>query len=144
MPHEPAASQSPPPDRLTLEITEEALLTDLDRSASGLAKLRDIGIRIALDDFGAGFCNFRYLKLLPLHYLKLDRVMVDDIVDDPRDLAVFRAILTMAQALGLKVIAEGIENEDQRALIAREGCDYYQGFLRAQPMSAEDFAALTG
>ncbi|MCB2045433.1 MAG: EAL domain-containing protein [Novosphingobium sp.] len=132
------------PDRLTLEITEEALLTDLDRSASGLAKLRDIGIRIALDDFGAGFCNFRYLKLLPLHYLKLDRVMVDDIVDDPRDLAVFRAILTMAQALGLKVIAEGIENEDQRALIAREGCDYYQGFLRAQPMSAEDFAALTG
>jgi len=63
------------PDRLTLEITEEALLTDLDRSAGGLAKLRDIGIRIALDDFGAGFCNFRYLKLLPLHYLKLDRVM---------------------------------------------------------------------
>ncbi len=132
------------PDRLTLEITEEALLTDLDRSAGGLAKLRDIGIRIALDDFGAGFCNFRYLKLLPLHYLKLDRVMVDDIVDDPRDLAVFRAILTMAQALGLKVIAEGIENEDQRALIAREGCDYYQGFLRAQPMSADDFAALAG
>lgn len=132
------------PDRLTLEITEEALLTDLDRSAGGLAKLRDIGIRIALDDCGAGFCNFRYLKLLPLHYLKLDRVMVDDIVDDPRDLAVFRAILTMAQALGLKVIAEGIENEDQRALIAREGGDYYQGFLRAQPMSADDFAALAG
>jgi EAL domain-containing protein (putative c-di-GMP-specific phosphodiesterase class I) len=69
---------------------------------------------------------------------------VDDIVEDPRDLAVFRAILTMAQALGLKVIAEGIENEDQRALIAREGCDYYQGFLRAQPMSAADFAALAG
>ena len=129
------------PDRLTLEITEQALVSDLDRSAVSLRKLRDIGIRIALDDFGAGFCNFRYLKLLPLHYLKLDRIMVDDVLDDPRDLAVFRGILAMAKALDLKVIAEGIENEDQRALIAREGCDYYQGFLRAQPMSADAFKA---
>ena len=127
------------PDRLTLEITEQALVSDLDRSAVSLRKLRDIGVRIALDDFGAGFCNFRYLKLLPLHYLKLDRSMVDGILDDSRDLAVFRGILAMAKALGLKVIAEGIENEDQRALIAQEGCDYYQGFLRAQPMSAEEF-----
>ncbi|MDD3799644.1 MAG: GGDEF domain-containing phosphodiesterase [Novosphingobium sp.] len=127
------------PDRLTLEITEQALVTDLDRSAVSLRKLRDIGIRIALDDFGAGFCNFRYLKLLPLHYIKLDRVMVDDVLDDARDLAVLRGILAMAKALDLKVIAEGIENEDQRALIAHEGCDYYQGFLRARPMSAEEF-----
>ena len=116
-----------------------AVISDLDRSAVSLRKLRDIGVRIALDDFGAGFCNFRYLKLLPLHYLKLDRSMVDGILDDSRDLAVFRGILAMAKALGLKVIAEGIENEDQRALIAQEGCDYYQGFLRAQPMSAEEF-----
>ncbi len=78
------------PELLTLEITEQALLTDLERSARMLGKLRDLGIRIALDDFGAGFCNFRYLKLLPLHYLKLDRTMIDDIVNDPRDLAVFR------------------------------------------------------
>ncbi len=132
------------PDRLTLEITEQALVSDLDRSAVSLRKLRDIGIRIALDDFGAGFCNFRYLKLLPLYYLKLDRIMVDDVLDDPRDLAVFRGILAMAKALDLKVIAEGIENEDQRALIAHEGCDYYQGFLRAQPMSAEAFRAFAG
>ncbi|AZI37401.1 hypothetical protein NT2_01_01030 [Caenibius tardaugens NBRC 16725] len=129
------------PDRLTLEITEQALVSDVDRSAVSLRKLRDIGIRVALDDFGAGFCNFRYLKLLPIYYLKLDRVMVDDVLDDPRDLAVLRGILAMAKALDLKVIAEGIENEDQRALITREGCDYYQGFLRAQPMSAEMFRA---
>lgn len=132
------------PDLLTLEITEQTLLSDVERSASALGKLVDLGIRIALDDFGAGFCNFRYLKLLPLHYLKLDRVMVDEIEEDPRDLAVFRAIVVMAQALGLKVIAEGIENEGQLELIAREGCDFYQGFLRAQPMSGAEFKAMFG
>jgi EAL domain-containing protein (putative c-di-GMP-specific phosphodiesterase class I)/GGDEF domain-containing protein len=129
------------PDLLTLEITEQALLFDLERSAAALGKLVDLGIRVALDDFGAGFCNFRYLKLLPLHYLKLDRVMVDEIESDPRDLAVFRAIVAMAKALDLKVIAEGIENQGQLDLIVREGCDFYQGFLRAPPLSATDFLA---
>lgn len=131
-------------ERLTIEITEQALLTDLERSAGMLGKLRDLGIRIALDDFGAGFCNFRYLKLLPLHYLKLDRTMIDDIVNDPRDLAVFRGIVAMAQALDLTVIAEGIENEDQRNVVAQEGCAIYQGFLRAKPMDADDFLKLAG
>lgn len=130
------------PDRLTLEITEQALLGDLDQSARTLSRLRDLGIRLALDDFGAGFCNFRYLKLLPLHYLKLDRSMVDDIENDPRDLAVFRAILAMAKALDLKVICEGVENEEQRELIAREGCEFYQGFLRAEPLGASEFSKL--
>ena len=132
------------PDRLTLEITEQSLVSDLETSAVALRRLREIGIRIALDDFGAGFCNFRYLKLLPLQYLKLDRIMVDDVLDDPRDLAVLRGILAMAKALDLKVIAEGVENEDQRKLIASEGCDYYQGFLRAGPMSAERFKEFFG
>ena len=88
------------PDRLTLEITEQALVSDLENSAARLQQLADLGIRVALDDFGAGFCNFRYLKLLPLHMLKLDRSMVDGIADDPRDLAVLRGIIAMAQALG--------------------------------------------
>jgi len=127
------------PGRLTLEITEQALLTDLDRSARALNKLVAKGMRIALDDFGAGFCNFRYLKLLPLHYLKLDRSMVDEIATDARDLAILRGIVAMAHALDLAVIAEGIETEDQRDLIAREGCALYQGFLRAKPMGAAEF-----
>ncbi len=129
-------------DRLTLEITEQALLTDIDRSADALGKLVELGMRIALDDFGAGFCNFRYLKLLPLHYLKLDRTMLDDIVNDSRDLAVFRGIVAMAQALDLSVIAEGVENESQRAAIAAEGCSTYQGFLKARPMEASAFLQL--
>ncbi len=133
-----------PPDRLTLEVTEQALLADIKIAARTLAELSAAGIRMALDDFGAGFCNFRYLKLLPLDYLKLDRSMVDGITGDARDLAVFRGIVAMARALGLGVIVEGIESEAQRALVAAEGCQFYQGFVRAKPMSVADFAELAG
>lgn len=130
------------PWRLTLEVTEQVLLGDATQAAATLANLAAQGIRIALDDFGAGFCNFRYLKLLPLHYLKLDRAMIDGVTGDARDLAVLRAIIAMARALDLKVIAEGIETEAQRLLVAAEGCATWQGFLRAQPMSAADFSEL--
>lgn len=133
-----------PPARLTLEVTEQVLVGDIQLAATSLGALAKLGVRVALDDFGAGFCNFRYLKLLPLDYLKLDRSMIDGIAADPRDLAVLRAIVAMAGALGLAVIAEGIETETQRALIAAEGCRYYQGFLRAQPMTGEEFLALAG
>ncbi len=130
-----------PAERVTLEIVEQSLVGDLDRTARLLGRLVDLGLRVALDDFGAGFCNFRYLKLLPIHYLKLDRTMVDGIESDMRDMAVFRAIVAMAKALDLEVLAEGIEREEQRALIAAEGCDYYQGYLGARPMSAAAFLA---
>ena len=130
------------PWRLTLEVTEQVLLSDTPHAAQVLRELAGQGIRIALDDFGAGFCNFRYLKLLPLHYLKLDRSMIDGVAGDSRDLAVLRAIIAMAGALDLKVIAEGVESEAQRALIAAEGCASYQGFLMAQPMSAAAFLNL--
>ncbi|WP_183029936.1 GGDEF domain-containing phosphodiesterase [Altericroceibacterium spongiae] len=128
-----------PIERLTLEITEHTLVTELDRSAMQLALLEKKGMRIALDDFGAGFCNFRYLKQLPLRYLKLDRSMVEGIASDARDLAVFRGIMAMAKALGLSVIAEGIENEEQLRVITEEGCDSYQGFFRAKPMTGDRF-----
>ncbi|MBW8755321.1 MAG: GGDEF domain-containing protein, partial [Sphingomonadales bacterium] len=82
-----------PPERLTLEVTEQVLLSDVHAAAKTLGQLSGEGIRVALDDFGAGFCNFRYLKLLPLDYLKLDRSMVDGIASDPRDIAVLRAIV---------------------------------------------------
>jgi EAL domain-containing protein (putative c-di-GMP-specific phosphodiesterase class I)/GGDEF domain-containing protein len=128
--------------QLTLEITEHVLLAELERSAAMLGALRAGGVKIALDDFGAGFCNFRYLQILPLDYLKLDRAMVEGIGDAPKDMAVFHAIVAMAKALSLKVIAEGIETQNQRDIVASEGCEFYQGFLRSVPMGAEDFALL--
>jgi EAL domain-containing protein (putative c-di-GMP-specific phosphodiesterase class I)/GGDEF domain-containing protein len=130
------------PQRLTLEVTEQSLIADVGLAAQIMAEFAANGIRLALDDFGAGFCNFRYLKLLPLHYLKLDRSMIEGIGRDRRDRAVLRAIVAMAKALDLEVIAEGIESEAQRARVASEGCAYYQGFVRAQPMSAAMFAKL--
>jgi EAL domain-containing protein (putative c-di-GMP-specific phosphodiesterase class I) len=98
---------------------------------------------VALDDFGAGFCNFSYLKKLPLNALKLDRSMVEGIGDDLRDLAVLRGIVGMAQALDLEVIAEGVETEAQREAIVREGCSAWQGFLGAEPMTPARFAELS-
>jgi EAL domain-containing protein (putative c-di-GMP-specific phosphodiesterase class I) len=130
------------PERLTLEITEQALVAELDESAARLEQLAGRGIRIALDDFGAGFCNFRYLKRLPLDGLKLDRSMIEGVAHDERDLAVLRGIVAMARALGLWVVAEGIETEDQRQAIAREGCEKWQGYLGGVPMTAEEFSAL--
>lgn len=125
------------PKQVTLEITEELLLDDLDLAARRLAPLREMGIQIALDDFGAGFCNFDYLKRLPLDALKLDRSMVQGIASDERDLAVLRAIATLAQVLGLDVVAEGIETEEQRRAVVAEGCAYWQGFLGAEPLTRE-------
>lgn len=131
-----------PAQCLTLEITEQVLLGDLDSVAATLAVLKRSGIEIALDDFGSGFCNFRYMKRLPLDRLKLDRSMVQGIESDPRDLAVLRAIVALARALGLSVVAEGIESEEQRAIAAREGCTSYQGFLGSPPLAPGDFLAL--
>jgi EAL domain-containing protein (putative c-di-GMP-specific phosphodiesterase class I) len=130
------------PRRLTLEITEQALVAELDHSGKQLERLAARGVRIALDDFGAGFCNFRYIKRLPLKVLKLDRSMIHGVVEDERDLAILRAILAMARALDLTVVAEGVENEAQRAVVVREGCEKWQGFLGGAPMSAAEFAAL--
>ena len=130
------------PQRLMLEITEDLLLRNLAQAASALKALRGLGFRTALDDFGAGFCNFRYLRELPLDALKLDKAMVEGVPGDPTALAVLRAILQLGKALGLTVYAEGIESEIQRAAITAEGCDIWQGYLRARPMPGESVVAL--
>ena len=132
------------PRRLTLEITEQALVRDVERCAAQLAMLAERGIRVALDDFGAGFCNFRYLKRLPLDCLKLDRSMIEGITEDERDRAVLRGIMAMARALSLSVLAEGIDTEAQRDAVAREGCAAWQGFLGAEAMSSDAFLAFAG
>ena len=125
--------------RITLEITEQVLLGDLDRVSHTLDQCKLFGVCIALDDFGAGFCNFRYLKVLPIDLIKLDRLMIEGVLEDDRDRAVFRAIVAMAKALDIGVVVEGVENEAQRQFAAAEGARYYQGFLRAEPMTGETF-----
>ncbi|MFL0671965.1 MAG: EAL domain-containing protein [Erythrobacter sp.] len=130
------------PARLMLEITEDLLLRNLAQAAAALKALRSLGFRTALDDFGAGFCNFRYLRELPLDALKLDKAMVDGVPEDAKALAVLRAIMQLGRALELTIYAEGIESEAQRAAVTAEGGDYWQGFLRAQPMPSAGVIAL--
>jgi predicted signal transduction protein with EAL and GGDEF domain len=128
-----------PPERLTLEITEQALIHDLEGSAQVLRALAEKGVCIALDDFGTGFSNFRYLKVLPVGCLKLDRSIVRDIASDPRDRAILRALVGMAKALDLTLVAEGVEEPAQLAILRQEGCHTYQGYLASHPL---DSAAL--
>jgi predicted signal transduction protein with EAL and GGDEF domain len=128
-----------PRGRLTVEVTETGMILELDRAATVLAELRGAGCRVAIDDFGTGYSSLAYLTALPLDYLKIDRALVTDIVGNPRDRVVVRGVIDIARALGLKVIAEGVETADQLALLTAEGCGCYQGFLRA---GALDVAAL--
>lgn len=130
------------PKLLTLEVTEHTLVADFTRSSQVLGELADLGVRIALDDFGTGYANFQTLKALPIDTLKLDGSLARDIDQDPRDRAILRAIIAMARALGQKIVVEGIERETQLAVLADEGCDTFQGFLRAGPLRAEAIVEL--
>jgi len=133
-----------PAGRLTVEVTEGGLIEDLGAAAALLAELRRGGLRVAIDDFGTGYSSLAYLKALPLDYLKIDKRLVEDIGGSARDQVVVRSVIDMARSLGLEVIAEGVESEEQLALLAREGCQIYQGFLCAPPVDAERLAGLVG
>lgn len=127
------------PDRLTLELTEESLVRDIERASAELEILRDAGVRVAVDDFGTGYSSLSYLKSLPIDYLKLDKGMTPDITGTGKDRIVLRAIIAMAKALELSIIAEGVENESELAMLRAEGCDFFQGFLRSPPLDADAF-----
>jgi diguanylate cyclase (GGDEF)-like protein len=131
-----------PADRLTVEVTEGGLIDDLGAAANLLARLRQGGLRMAIDDFGTGYSSLAYLKALPLDYLKIDKRLVQDIGGSARDQVVVRSVIDMARSLGLGVIAEGVETEEQLALLAREGCTLYQGFLCSPPVDAETLVRL--
>lgn len=126
------------PARVTAEITESALLIDHEAVAQRLQKLRDAGVRIAVDDFGTGYASLAYLTSLPLDAIKIDRGLVRDIVGGERDRIVVKAMIHLARELGLKVVVEGVETTGQLALLADWGCDLYQGFLGAGALTHEE------
>ena len=139
-----AADSGFPRDRLTVEITESGLIVELGEAAGLLATLRAAGCRVAIDDFGTGYSSLAYLKALPLDYLKLDRRLTQDIVGSHRDRVVVRGVIDMARSLDLTIIAEGVETVEQRDALATEGCQLYQGFLCAEPLTVPALAALLG
>ncbi len=123
------------PTDLELEITESAMLQDDKKTTSMLREIRDMGVRIALDDFGTGYSSLSYLERFPLDVLKLDRTLVRDVNTSPSARGVVQAVITMAHALGLRVVAEGVDTDEQYRILEQLGCDEIQGFLIAGPLA---------
>ena len=130
-----------PPHCLELEITEGCLMSDLEETRAALHALDRLGVRLALDDFGTGYSCLSYLKQLPVDTVKIDKSFVVNVSRDPGDAAVVEAIIAMAHRLGIRVIGEGVETNEQLEFIRLRGCDLAQGYFFSRPLSGEAFCA---
>ncbi|MBI5329516.1 MAG: EAL domain-containing protein [Betaproteobacteria bacterium] len=128
-----------PSERLELELTESMLAMDVEKATQTLSKLKRLGVRLAIDDFGAGYSSLAYLKRFEVDVLKIDQSFVRDLADDADDAAIIRAIVTLAATLGLSTTAEGVETRQQLEYLRRTGCQEGQGWLFGHPMPAETF-----
>ena len=131
-----------PGQAVAIEITESLLMENVDKFTNNLLMFRDAGIQVSLDDFGTGYSSLSYLKKFDIDYLKIDRSFVQNLGQDSDDIVLCHAIIAMAHKLGLKVVAEGIETCQQRALLESAGCDYGQGYLFSKAVPAQDFEEL--
>jgi EAL domain-containing protein (putative c-di-GMP-specific phosphodiesterase class I) len=127
------------PESLKLELKERIFLNHAEDTIAKMTELRSHGIRFSLDGFGTGYSSLAYLKRLPLDQLKIDRSFVGGMLADPVSSAVAQAIISFSKAMGLSVIAEGVETEEQRALLALLGCHAFQGFLYSHPLPLGEF-----
>ncbi|MET0280741.1 MAG: EAL domain-containing protein [Steroidobacteraceae bacterium] len=130
-----------PPEVLEIEITESMVVQDAPRLSRMLNQLRGAGVHLAIDDFGTGYSNLRYLQRFPARCLKIDRSFIADILRNSDDAAIVRAIITLGHSLGMRVVAEGVEERGQLELLCELGCDEAQGFLLGQPMPSGAFQA---
>lgn len=127
------------PEFLQLELTESLVMHDAEHFVATLEALDQLGVQLAVDDFGTGYSNLAYLKRFPVSRLKVDRTFVRDIISDPDDATIVKAVISLAHALGLGVVAEGVENVEQLDFLAANGCDEIQGYLISRPVPPEQF-----
>jgi diguanylate cyclase (GGDEF)-like protein len=130
------------PERLELELTERTLIAQTPELIARVETLRVLGVRISIDDFGAGYSSISYLKRFPIDYLKIDRTLIRDLPHDTDDCAIVEAVAAMARTLGMQLVAEGVEQPEQVEWLTALGCMELQGFLFARPMPPEQFAQL--
>jgi len=130
------------PRNLRLELTESILVDNIEDIIAKMAALKSRGLRFSLDDFGTGYSSLAYLKRLPLDQLKIDRSFISDILGDASSAAIAQSIISLSRAIGLPVIAEGVETEEQRVILAGLGCHSFQGFLCSRPVPLDEFELL--
>jgi diguanylate cyclase (GGDEF)-like protein/PAS domain S-box-containing protein len=123
-----------PPERIELEVTESMVMANAEQTDAVLRELKSLGVTLAIDDFGTGYSSLVYLKRLPIDTLKIDKEFVGDLTNDPDDEAITATVITMAHSLGLNVVAEGVETEEQLQYLREQGCDEIQGFWLARPL----------
>jgi diguanylate cyclase (GGDEF)-like protein/PAS domain S-box-containing protein len=132
------------PGRLELEITEGVLIEDFDRGLALLRRLKALGVRISMDDFGSGYSSLSYLQAFPFDKIKVDRAFVINLGRNPQSAAIVRAVIDLGHALEMSIVAEGVETQEQLGFLAEEGCDAVQGFFIGKPLPILQYAALVG
>ena len=135
------AETSFPPELLDVEITESTAMQNAELSLTIMRRLKEMGVSISINDFGTGYSSLSYLKRFPIDTVKIDQGFVRDLTAGSSDGAIITAVISMARALKLRVVAEGVETEEQLAFLQREQCAEIQGFLYSRPVSAEEFEA---
>nr|WP_235986785.1 EAL domain-containing protein [Pseudomonas triticifolii] len=130
------------PQWLELELTESQLLDSVEHISATFQQLRELGVKLAIDDFGTGYSSLSYLRRFPVDYVKIDQAFISGLDDGTGDAAIIQAIISMAHSLGLKVVAEGVENQSQLEFLREHGCDEVQGYLISRPIEASAMAAM--
>ncbi|HET7888780.1 MAG TPA: EAL domain-containing protein [Bradyrhizobium sp.] len=132
------------PGRLELEITEGVLIEDFDRGLSLLRRLKGLGVRISMDDFGSGYSSLSYLQAFPFDKIKIDRAFVMNLGRNPQSAAIVRAVIGLGHGLEMSIVAEGVETQEQLSFLAEEGCDAVQGYFIGKPLPIEQYDGLIG
>jgi diguanylate cyclase (GGDEF)-like protein len=132
------------PGRLELEITEGVLIEDFDRGLAMLRRLKGLGVRISMDDFGSGYSSLSYLQAFPFDKIKIDRAFVMNLGRSPQSAAIVRAVIGLGHGLEMSIVAEGVETQEQLSFLAEEGCDAVQGYFIGKPLPIDQYDALVG
>jgi EAL domain-containing protein (putative c-di-GMP-specific phosphodiesterase class I) len=122
-----------------VEVTESFAINDINRVITILNNLRKLGIKVALDDFGTGYSSLNYIKRLPLDIIKIDKTFIDDLIEDEYAKAFIKLIIDLSKTIGTQIVAEGVEREEQYALLKEFGVDYIQGYLFGKPVDSLSF-----